>query len=81
MAKPRMVYSDVYGGCMRTNIVLDDALVAEAFKVAGARTKRALVDEALRELVRVRKRRSLLDLEGRIRFRPGYDHKKLRAGR
>ncbi|HEY3119401.1 MAG TPA: type II toxin-antitoxin system VapB family antitoxin [Vicinamibacteria bacterium] len=66
---------------MRTNIVLDDDLVAAAFGVSGARTKKQLVDEALRELVRVRRRKSLLDLKGRIRFAKGYDHRKLRAGR
>jgi Arc/MetJ family transcription regulator len=40
--------------CMRTNIVLDDELVREARRYSKARTKRALVDEALRTLVRVR---------------------------
>ncbi len=57
---------------MRTTIVLDDKLVAEAFRVSRARTKKALVHEALRELIRVRRRRSLLDLEGKIRFADGY---------
>ena len=66
---------------MRTNIVLDDDLVAEAFSVSGARSKKQLVDEALRELVRVRRRKSLLDLKGRVRFAKGYDHRRLRAGR
>lgn len=66
---------------MRTNIVLDDHLVAEAFRHSRAKTKRELVHEALRELVRVRRRKSLLDLKGKIRFARGYDYKKLRAGR
>jgi Arc/MetJ family transcription regulator len=66
---------------VRTNIVLDDGLVREAKKLTGIKTKRALVDEALRTLVRSRKRLSLLDLEGKIRFAPGYDYKKLRIGK
>ena len=33
--------------CMRTNIVLDDDLLAEAMKYSAARTKRAVVREAL----------------------------------
>ncbi len=66
---------------MRTNIVLDDELVKEARKLTGIKTKRALVDEALRTLVRTRKRLSLLDLEGKIRFAPGYDYKKVRIGK
>jgi Arc/MetJ family transcription regulator len=63
---------------MRTNIVLDDALVREAADLTGIRTKKALVHEALKVLVATRKRRSLLELRGKIRFAPGYDHRKLR---
>lgn len=66
---------------VRTNIVLDDGLVREAKKLTGIKTKRALVDEALRALVRSKKRLSLLDLQGKIRFAPGYDYKKLRIGK
>lgn len=66
---------------MRTNIVLDDELVEEAFRHSRATTKRELVHEALREMIRVRSRKSLLDLRGKVRFAPGYDHKKLRAAR
>ena len=66
---------------MRTNIVLDDELIAEARQLTGIRTKKALVDEALRVLIEVRRRRSLLDLEGKIRFADGYDHKELRDRR
>ncbi len=40
--------------CMRTNIVLDDGLVREAMRYSNAKTKRALIDDALRTLVRVR---------------------------
>jgi Arc/MetJ family transcription regulator len=61
--------------------VLDDELVARAFKLSASTTKRGLVDEALRELVRMRSRKSLLDLKGRIALREGYDYKRLRAGR
>ncbi len=66
---------------MRTNIVLDDGLVKEAFRYSDASTKKDLIADALRELIRVRSRRSLLDLKGKIRFAKGYDHKKLRAAR
>lgn len=66
---------------MRTNIVLDDDLVKKAFRLSEARSKKDLVHEALRELVRLRGRRSLKDLKGKIRFREGYDYKDLRTGR
>lgn len=63
---------------MRTNIVLDDELVREAQRLTGIRTKRKLVEEALKALITARRRLSLLDLEGRIRFCDGYDHKAMR---
>ncbi len=40
--------------CMRTNIELDDELLDEAMQFSTARTKRALVEEALRTFVDVR---------------------------
>jgi Arc/MetJ family transcription regulator len=70
------VYKEVY---MRTNIVLDDALVEEAFRCTGAKTKKELVSLALQELVENRGRKNMLDLEGRIQFTDGYDYKALRS--
>lgn len=61
----------------RTNIVLDEELVAEAQTVTGLATKREVVDFALRELVRQRRRGklNLLDLAGKIDFVDDYDPK------
>lgn len=68
--------------CMkRTNIVLDETLVDEARRLTGIRTTREVVDEALRVFVRVKRRRPLSELKGKIRFADGYDYKALRAGR
>jgi Arc/MetJ family transcription regulator len=50
---------------MRTNIELDDDLLAEAMEATGLPTKRATVEEALRKLVQEhRRRRALEDLRG-----------------
>ena len=40
--------------CMRTNIVLNDDLVREAMQYSHARTRRALVEEALATYVTVK---------------------------
>jgi Arc/MetJ family transcription regulator len=66
---------------MRTNVVLDDELVEQAFALTGVRTKKELIDVALRELVRTRRKRDLTELAGRIRFRDDFDHKALRETR
>jgi Arc/MetJ family transcription regulator len=65
---------------MRTNIVLDDTLVKEAFRLAPLKSKRELVDLALREFIAARKRRDLRDLIGKVRLDPSYDYKKARSG-
>jgi Arc/MetJ family transcription regulator len=65
---------------MRTNIVLDDELVEEAFRHSNAKTKRELVDMALREFVENHRRKDMRELRGKISFHPGYDYKKLREG-
>ncbi len=66
---------------MRTNIVLDDDLVKEAFRLTPLKTKRELVDLALREFVAARKRRDLRELFGKVKLDPSYDYKKARIGR
>lgn len=66
---------------MRTNIVLDDALVEEAMTLSGAKTKKELISTALREFVTARKRLNLLDLDGKIKFSETYDYKRLRERR
>ncbi|MDR1323209.1 MAG: type II toxin-antitoxin system VapB family antitoxin [Candidatus Margulisbacteria bacterium] len=65
---------------MRTNIVLNDTLIDEAFKFSAdsVSTKKDLVEIALLEYVNNRKRKSLKDLRGKIRFHKNYDHKSLR---
>jgi len=67
---------------MRTNIVLDDSLVDEAFKYANEiHTKKELIEVALREFVNSRKIKNLKDLKGKIVFAEDYDYKKMRTAR
>jgi hypothetical protein len=61
-----------------TNIDIDDELIAQAMQVSGARTKREVVDRALRELVARSKRPRLRDIWGiaaEDAYWPGYDPK------
>jgi Arc/MetJ family transcription regulator len=74
---PYYTHREVY---MRTNIVLDDELVREAFRHAPVKTKRELIDLALREFVASRKRRDMRDLIGKVKLDPHYDYKKARIG-
>lgn len=65
---------------LRTNIVLDDKLVREAMKLANVKTKREVVDLALRRYVRSGKQKRLLALQGTGGVRKGYDYKQARSG-
>ena len=49
---------------MLTNIDIDEDLIAQAMQASGARTKREVVDRALRELVARSKRTRFRDIWG-----------------
>lgn len=53
---------------MRTNIEIDDQLIEEAQRLTGIKTKRAVVAEGLKTLVRLRKQMRALDLGGKVEF-------------
>ncbi len=63
---------------MRTNVVLDDDLVTEAFKYSSAKTKRQLIHEALVAFIEERRRMDLRELKGSRGIAPDYDHKAMR---
>ncbi len=65
---------------MRTNIVLDDDLVDEAMRFSHAKTKREVVDLALRELVSRNRQRQLKRLKGRQLIDDDYDVRRVRLG-
>ena len=57
----------------RTNIVLDDELVAQAMTLARVKTKKAAVEAALRAYVRKPDYSGLLALQGKGLIDPDYD--------
>lgn len=58
---------------MRTNIDIDDALLAQAQEVAGTRTKKETVRLGLETLVRLGRQAELRDLRGRLRWEGDLD--------
>jgi Arc/MetJ family transcription regulator len=52
---------------MRTNIEIDDRLIEEAQQLSGLKTKRAVVDAALRMFVRVQHQKDVLKI-GKVEF-------------
>ena len=66
---------------MRTNIVIDDEIMRTAMEVSGIRTKKGVVEQAMREFVARRTRKNLADLCGKICFADDYDYTAHRKGR
>ena len=66
---------------MRTNIVIDDALMAEALRTSGLRTKREVVETALRLLVRLKRQEEIRAARGRLRWEGDLERSRLDDGR
>jgi Arc/MetJ family transcription regulator len=64
---------------VRTNIVLNCKLVEAGLRVTGIKTRRELVDFALRELLRHKQQEKLLSLKGKVTWEG--DLAEMRAGR
>lgn len=66
---------------MKTNIELNEELVKEGLRLTNLKTEKELIEFALQELIRTRKKRNLLELSGQIQFATDYDYKALRSNR
>ena len=64
---------------MRTNVVIDDELMADALESTGLNTKKAVIEEALRTLVRLKRQERVRSLRGKLQWEG--DLNMLREGR
>ena len=53
---------------MRTNIEIDDKLMEQAQRLTGLATKRAIVEEGLKTLIRLKRQAEILELAGKVEF-------------
>jgi Arc/MetJ family transcription regulator len=58
---------------MRTNIDIDDALMAEALEATGARTKREAVELGLQTLVRLKRQAEIRKYRGKLMWEGDLD--------
>ena len=58
---------------MRTNIVLDESLIQRAQKLTGIKTKRAIVQEALRTLILLREQAEVRQFRGKLKWSGDLD--------
>jgi Arc/MetJ family transcription regulator len=64
---------------MRTNVDIDEKLIEEARSLSGIKTKRGVIDAALRMFVRVQHQKDILQLAGKVRWEGNLDE--MREGR
>ncbi len=53
---------------MRTNIVIDDAIMKEAMMLSKLKTKKAVVEASLKLLVRIKKQEQIKSLRGKLKW-------------
>jgi Arc/MetJ family transcription regulator len=63
---------------MPSNLALDDKLVQEVKRLGGHTTKRAAVNEALREYITRRKQKKILEIFQTLEWDPTYNYKSAR---
>ena len=58
---------------MRTNIVIDEKLISEAMRLSGAPTKRQVVEDGLRLLVRLKRQERIRRARGKLKWTGNLD--------
>ncbi len=58
---------------MRTNIVIDDGLMEQARRLSGLKTKRAIIEEALKRLIQSYEQVQVRNLRGKLRWEDDLD--------
>jgi Arc/MetJ family transcription regulator len=67
-------------GAVRTNIDIDDTLIADAMAATGLKTKKAVVEEALRRLIRMTQEERTLALFGTVDWQGNLEQSRLGRG-
>lgn len=64
---------------MRTNIVIDDELMAKALKASGLKTKKEAVEQGLNLLIRLKSQQAIRGLRGKVKWESDLDE--MRGGK
>jgi len=53
---------------MRTNIVIDDQLISDVQKITGITTKKGVVEEGLKLLLRLKRQQAVRNRRGKLKW-------------
>ena len=62
---------------MRTNIVIDDKIMAEALQATGLKTKKEAVELGLKTLISLKKQAAIKELKGKLKWEGDLDKMRL----
>jgi len=62
---------------MRTNVVIDDDLMESALKVSKKKTKKDVIEEGLRLLVKIKGQEKIKDFRGKLKWTGNLDEMRL----
>ena len=62
---------------MRTNIVIDDQLMAEALLVTGLKTKREAVELGLKTLIKIKQQEKIKAFKGKLKWEGNLEEMRL----
>ena len=62
---------------MRTNVVIDDDLMASALKVSGLKTKKDAIEEGLKLLVQMKSQKEIKRFRGKLQWSGNLDEMRL----
>ena len=62
---------------MRTNVVINDALMESALKVSGLRTKKDAIEEGLKLLVQMQCQKEIRNFRGKLKWPGNLDEMRL----
>ncbi|MBW1702042.1 MAG: type II toxin-antitoxin system VapB family antitoxin [Deltaproteobacteria bacterium] len=62
---------------MRTNIIIDDFLMAEAMRLSQLKTKKATVEKGLHLLIQIKKQEQIRNLCGKLKWDANLEQMRL----
>jgi Arc/MetJ family transcription regulator len=73
-----IIFKNIHTGEeMRTNVVIDDALMESALKVSELRTKKEAIEEGLKLLVQVHSQKEIRNFRGKLKWSGNLDEMRL----
>ena len=67
------IFLQTYTSTMRTNIVIDDQLMASVLELTGLKTKREAVEQGLKALLRLKQQEQIRGYRGKLRWEGDLD--------